>query len=141
MLGGTVNGSGTIWMRATRIGQGSLLSQIVRLMESAQMSKAPIQALADRISGVFVPVVVLLALLTLLTWYGVVCVVFVCVWCGHCLVCVGTAWCQTALHTLLVMTLIGPCCCWLSLVHSLQQPHKPPHLKHPTRTWGCACTT
>lgn len=70
MLGGTVNGSGTLWMRATRIGQGSLLSQIVRLMESAQMSKAPIQALADRISGVFVPVVVLLALLTLLSWCG-----------------------------------------------------------------------
>lgn len=68
VLGGTVNGSGTMWMRATRIGQGSLLSQIVRLMESAQMSKAPIQALADRISSVFVPVVVLLALVTLVAW-------------------------------------------------------------------------
>lgn len=51
-----------------RVGADTALAQIVRMVESAQLSKAPIQAYADRVSAVFVPVVVLLALLTWLVW-------------------------------------------------------------------------
>ena len=56
-------------MRATRVGQDTALAQIVALVESAQLAKAPIQAFADAVSAVFVPVVVALALLTLAAWY------------------------------------------------------------------------
>ena len=57
-------------MRVTRVGGDSTLSSILRLMENAQSSKAPIQALADRISGKFVPGVVVLAIITFLVWYA-----------------------------------------------------------------------
>ena len=56
-------------MRASRVGSDTTLSQIVRLVESAQLSKAPIQAFADKVSAVFVPIVVSLAILTFITWY------------------------------------------------------------------------
>lgn len=56
-------------MRATKVGSDTALSQIVRLVENAQMSKAPIQAFADNVSSVFVPIVVVAALLTYLAWY------------------------------------------------------------------------
>jgi Cu+-exporting ATPase len=55
-------------MRASRVGSDTVLAQIVRLVERAQMSKAPIQAYADYISSIFVPVVVGLALLTWAVW-------------------------------------------------------------------------
>ena len=57
VLGGTVNVSGSVHVRATHVGSETALAQIVRLVEAAQMAKAPIQKLADKISAVFVPVV------------------------------------------------------------------------------------
>lgn len=68
VIGGTVNGLGTFDMVVVRAGKDSALSQIVKLVEDAQTSKAPIQAFADRVAGMFVPVVMALALATFLTW-------------------------------------------------------------------------
>ncbi|KAF8159433.1 Cu-transporting P-type ATPase [Crassisporium funariophilum] len=68
VIGGTVNGLGTFDMIVTRAGKDTALSQIVRLVEEAQTSKAPIQAFADRIAGRFVPAVISLAGITLLVW-------------------------------------------------------------------------
>lgn len=65
----TVSRSGYLEFRATRVGNDTTLSQIVRLMEEAASSKAPISRLADRISGVFVPVVITVALVAALLWY------------------------------------------------------------------------
>lgn len=69
VFGGTVNVGGPVYVRATRVGADTALSQIVRLVESAQLNKAPIQGFADKVSAVFVPIVVALALLTWLAWY------------------------------------------------------------------------
>ncbi|MDX6381278.1 MAG: P-type Cu+ transporter [Rubrobacteraceae bacterium] len=65
VIGATVNASGSFRFRATKVGKDTALSQIIRMVEEAQGSKAPIQRLTDRISGVFVPVVMVLATLTL----------------------------------------------------------------------------
>src|SRR5207253_252229 len=65
---GTLNGMGSFVMRAERIGEGTLLAQIVRLVGEAQRSKAPIQGLADRVSALFVPGVVAVAALTFAAW-------------------------------------------------------------------------
>ena len=65
---GTVNGEGMIEIESSRLGKETSLGAIIRLVEEAQKTKAPIQKLADRISGVFVPVVLLVALLTFLLW-------------------------------------------------------------------------
>eukprot|EP00158_Paraphelidium_tribonemae_P010280 Partr_v1_DN4346_c0_g1_i1_m22372 putative Copper-transporting ATPase len=70
VVGATVNGSGLLLVRAARVGGDSVLSQIVKLVESAQMAKAPIQAFADRISGIFAPVVLVSALVTFGGWMG-----------------------------------------------------------------------
>lgn len=69
VTGSTVNKTGSFEFVATRIGSETALAQIIRLIEDAQGSKAPIQGFADRISAVFVPVVIGLALLTFLVWY------------------------------------------------------------------------
>jgi Cu+-exporting ATPase len=69
VTGATVNAGGRLVVRATRIGEATLLAQIVRMVAAAQGDKAPIQRLADRVSNWFVPVVVVLALLTFATWY------------------------------------------------------------------------
>ncbi len=68
VIGGTINRAGAFQLQATTLGEDSMLAQIVRLMRDAQGSRAPIQALADRISAVFVPVVVVIALLTFAAW-------------------------------------------------------------------------
>ncbi len=68
VVGGTVNRNGALTFRATRVGADTVLSQIIRMVESAQAEKPPIQQLADRIAGVFVPVVIGAALLTFGVW-------------------------------------------------------------------------
>jgi Cu+-exporting ATPase len=68
VTGGTVNGAGGFLMRAERVGQDTLLAQIVRLVGEAQRSRAPIQRLADVVSSWFVPAVVMVAVLTAVIW-------------------------------------------------------------------------
>ncbi|HML17449.1 MAG TPA: heavy metal translocating P-type ATPase [Bryobacteraceae bacterium] len=68
VIGGTVNTSGSFRYRATTLGEASVLARIVALMRQAQASRAPIERLADRISGIFVPSVILLALATFAAW-------------------------------------------------------------------------
>ena len=71
VYGGTVNGpGGALVIRVTRAGSDAALAQIVRLVEAAQLAKAPIQAAADRVAGAFVPAVVCLAGATFAAWYG-----------------------------------------------------------------------
>ncbi len=69
VIGGTVNGTGGLRYRATTLGAESVLARIVRLLREAQGSRAPMQRLADRISAVFVPVVVSIAIATFVVWY------------------------------------------------------------------------
>jgi Cu+-exporting ATPase len=69
VVGGTLNTTGAFSFRATSVGADSVLARIVKLMREAQSSRAPIQRLADRVSAVFVPAVVSIAIVTLLAWY------------------------------------------------------------------------
>ncbi|HET7614432.1 MAG TPA: heavy metal translocating P-type ATPase [Gemmatimonadaceae bacterium] len=69
VVGGTVNTTGAFRYRATSVGEDSVLARIVRLMRDAQSSRAPIQRLADRVSAVFVPVVVGISVTTFVAWY------------------------------------------------------------------------
>jgi P-type Cu+ transporter len=68
VTGGTVNGTGSLVMRAERVGADTMLSQIVRMVSEAQRSRAPIQRLADQVSGWFVPVVIVVAIATFVVW-------------------------------------------------------------------------
>ena len=69
VIGATMNKTGAFRMTATGVGSDTVLQQIVRLVQQAQGSKAPIQKLADRISSVFVPIVICIALLTFMAWF------------------------------------------------------------------------
>ena len=68
VTGGAINGSGRLIIRATRVGQDSTLARIIRLVESAQAGKAPVQRLVDRISAIFVPTVLVIAVMTATGW-------------------------------------------------------------------------
>lgn len=69
VIGSTINRNGFLKINATKVGKDTALSQIIKVVEEAQGSKAPIQRLADQISGIFVPIVVGLAFLTFIVWY------------------------------------------------------------------------
>ncbi len=69
VTGGTINGAGLLRFCATRVGSETALAQIIRLVQDAQGSKAPIQALADRVAAIFVPSVILIALITFTVWF------------------------------------------------------------------------
>ena len=69
LIGGTINRTGAFRYRATTLGSDSVLAHIVKLMRDAQGSRAPIQKLADQVSGIFVPIVLSLAIATFVTWF------------------------------------------------------------------------
>ncbi|MEO5983247.1 MAG: heavy metal translocating P-type ATPase [Pedococcus sp.] len=96
VVGATVNAGGRLVVRATRVGADTQLAQMARLVEDAQNGKAQVQRLADRVSGVFVPVVIVLAVATLGFWVGT-----------------GAGW--TAAFTAAVSVLIIACPCALGL--------------------------
>jgi Cu+-exporting ATPase len=93
VVGGTINKQGLLKFEATRVGAQTALAQIIRLVEEAQGSKAPIQRLADRISGVFVPVVIGLALATFLGW----------------LIIGGAGFTQSMIYMVAVLVIACPC--------------------------------
>ncbi|MBD1910703.1 MULTISPECIES: heavy metal translocating P-type ATPase [unclassified Leptolyngbya] len=71
VIGATLNKTGSFKFRATRVGKDTFLAQIVKLVQQAQGSKAPIQRLADQVTGWFVPVVIAIAILTFIFWYNI----------------------------------------------------------------------
>jgi len=71
VTGGTINGNGSFQFKAAAVGSATVLSQIIKLVEQAQGSKAPIQSLADKIASIFVPAVITIAVITFLLWYFV----------------------------------------------------------------------
>jgi Cu+-exporting ATPase len=93
VVGATINEQGLLKFEATRVGAQTALAQIIRLVEEAQGSKAPIQRLADRISGVFVPVVIGLALATFLGW----------------LIIGGAGFTQSMIYMVAVLVIACPC--------------------------------
>jgi len=68
VIGGSINGQGSFIMRADKVGRDTMLSQIVQMVANAQRSRAPIQGLADKVAGVFVPVVILVAVVAFIAW-------------------------------------------------------------------------
>jgi Cu+-exporting ATPase len=71
VVGGTINGEGLLKFKATRVGKETALAQIIKLVQEAQGSKAPIQALADRVAAIFVPSVIAIAFMTFALWWGI----------------------------------------------------------------------
>ena len=71
VVGGTINGEGLLKFKATLVGKETALAQIIKLVQEAQGSKAPIQALADRVAAIFVPSVIAIAFITFALWWGI----------------------------------------------------------------------
>jgi Cu+-exporting ATPase len=71
VVGGTINGEGLLKFKARAIGKDTVLAQIIRLVQEAQGSKAPIQALADKVAAVFVPAIIALAMIVFFIWWGI----------------------------------------------------------------------
>ncbi len=92
MTGGSINGEGRLVMQVSATGTTTVLAHIIRLVEDAQSAKAPIQRLVDQVSAVFVPVVLVLALLTMLAWW----------WSGHSVE-------LSLIHAVAVLVIACPC--------------------------------
>ncbi len=92
LTGGSINGEGRVVLQVTAVGGDTVLSHIIRLVEDAQAAKAPIQRLVDQVSAVFVPVVLVLALVTLLVWWST----------GH-------AFETAVIHAVAVLVIACPC--------------------------------
>ena len=71
VVGGTINGEGLFRFSATRVGKETALAQIIRLVQEAQGSKAPIQALADKVAAIFVPAIIGIAFFVFFLWWGI----------------------------------------------------------------------
>ncbi len=71
VVGGTINGEGLLQFKAAAVGKDTVLAQIIRLVQEAQGSKAPIQALADKVAAIFVPTIIGLAIVVFLAWWGI----------------------------------------------------------------------
>ena len=69
VIGATINQDGVLYIKATKIGKDTFLAHIIKLVEEAQGTKVPIQKLADKITGIFVPVILVLSILTIIGWY------------------------------------------------------------------------
>jgi len=69
VIGGTINGKGSIIVKVARIGKDTVLSKVIRLVEEAQFTKAPVQRLADKVAGIFVPIVIIISIGALFVWY------------------------------------------------------------------------
>jgi len=69
VIGGTVNGHGSLRVRVSQVGNDTMLSRIIRLVEDAQTNKAPVQRFADKISAIFVPIILVIAAVTFAFWY------------------------------------------------------------------------
>lgn len=95
VIGATLNKQGSLSFEATKVGKATALAQIVRLVEDAQASKPPIQKLGDRISAVFVPVVILIALVTFIAWFF--------------LAPQGEAWTRAIINAAAVLLIACPC--------------------------------
>ncbi len=93
VIGGTMNRNGSIEVRTTAIGQDTMIAHIVKLVEEAQSSKASIQTLADKISGIFVPVVIGVAIVTFFAWY----------------LAVGAAFSSAMVNAIAVLIIACPC--------------------------------
>ena len=93
IIGSTINKTGSFKFRATKIGADTLLSQIIELVRKAQTSRAPIQRLADQISGYFVPIVIIIAVITFNIWYVVL----------------GAGFVQALLFAVAVVVIACPC--------------------------------
>ncbi len=92
VTGGSINGDGLLLIKTTAIGLETTLARIIRLVEDAQAAKAPIQHLVDRVSAVFVPVIVLIALLTMAGWLAF-----------------GAGWETAIMHAVAVLVIACPC--------------------------------
>ena len=93
VIGATINKTGTFTFRATKVGQATLLAQIVEMVKKAQVSRAPIQKVVDVISNIFVPIVLIIAIVTFAVWY----------------VLLGVDVAQALMHAVTVLIIACPC--------------------------------